>query len=131
MNKSQIALIIVAAAALCAGIGCGNGESSSDGGTDGASVASASAVMDILNSNCMPCHAGAEAKEELALDTIGGLMAGGEHGPVVVAGDAAGSTIIKALRGDGVEQMPFMKDALAESDIKLIEEWINAGAATS
>ena len=125
MNRTQIALIIVAAAALCAGIGCGNGE------TDTETVASASAVMDILNANCMPCHAGADAQEELWLDTIEGLMAGSEHGAMVVPGDAAGSGIIRALRGVSEVSMPFMRDPLAESDIRLIEEWINAGAATA
>ena len=131
MNRSQIALVIVAAAALCAGIGCGNGETGADGGMDGETVVSASAVLDVLISNCMPCHAGSEPSEELSLDTIAGLLRGGEHGPVVAAGDAADSLIIQALRGDGAIQMPYMKDPLAESDIKLIEDWINAGAATS
>ena len=131
MNKPQIALIIIAAAALCAGIGCGNGGSTADGGTGNERVASASAVSDILNSNCMPCHAGSEPKEELSLDTIEGLLRGSEDGPVVIAGDAAGSKIMKALRGEGMPRMPYLRDPLAESDIKLIEEWIDAGAATS
>jgi len=79
----------------------------------------------------MPCHAGADAKEELALDTIEGLMAGSEHGAMVVPGDAATSQLIKNLRGDGAVRMPYLRDPLAEADIKLIEDWINAGAATS
>ena len=131
MKRADIALIVVGAGALCAGIGCGSGDSSSDGGKDGATVASASEVIDILNSNCMPCHAGAEAKEELSLDTIEGLLRGSEHGAMVVPGDAAASQLIKNLRGDGAVPMPYGRDPLAESDIQLIEDWINAGATTS
>ena len=132
MKRTDIALLVVAAAVLGAGVGCGDGGSAADGGADGGTVASASAVTDILNNNCMPCHVGEAAREELQLDTIEGLMAGSEHGAMVVPGDAAGSQLIKNLRGvDGAERMPYLRDPLAEADIKLIEDWINAGAATS
>ena len=132
MNKSQFAIITIAAAALCAGIGCGSGESSADGGTDGTTVATASAVMDILNSNCMPCHGGSEPQEALSLDSIDGLLRGSEHGAMVTPGDAAGSQIINNLRGqDDAVRMPYLRDPLPESDIKLIEDWIDAGASTS
>ena len=131
MKWTETALIAVAASVLIAGVGCGDGGSAADGGADGETVASASAVMDIMSANCMPCHAGADAKEELSLETIEGLMAGSEHGAMVVPGDAAASHIIKALRGDGAVRMPYLRDPLTEADIKLIEDWINAGAATS
>lgn len=133
MKRFDVALIVVAAAALGAGLGCASEEPAAvEGGGGAGQVASASAVNDVLNTNCMPCHAGAAAKEELHLDTIEGLMAGSEHGAMVVPGDAAGSQVIKNLRGeDGIERMPYLRDPLSESDIKLIEDWINSGAATS
>jgi len=131
MKRTEYALIAVAASVLLAGVGCGDGGSAADGGADGETVATAAAVVEIMNANCMPCHAGADAQEELALDSIEGLMAGSEHGAMVVPGDAATSQLIKNLRGDGAVRMPYLKDPLAEADIKLIEDWINAGAATS
>ena len=133
MKRTEIALSFVAVAALVAGIGCASDEPGAEQPAAGVeTVATASDVMVILNNNCMPCHMGAAAKEELHLDTIEGLMAGSEHGAMVVPGDAAGSQLIKNLRGvDGAERMPYARDPLAEADIKLIEDWINAGASTS
>ena len=54
-------------------------------------------------------------------------MKGGHEGPVVVAGDPANSMIIKAMRGNGAKQMPPGK-SIAEDQIKIVEDWIQAGA---
>ncbi|MCH8978918.1 MAG: hypothetical protein IH945_06710 [Armatimonadetes bacterium] len=122
----------VAAAVLGAGVGCGNDDADANRKVKDTRVGSATVVEIILTNNCMPCHVGVDAKEGLHLDTIAGLLAGSEDGPMVVPGDAAASHIIKNLRGlDGEEPMPYGLDPLSERDIQLIEEWINAGAATS
>jgi hypothetical protein len=91
-------------------------------------MVTASQVQDVLNANCVTCHSGDKAKADLHLDSIEGLMKGGEDGPVVVAGKAADSMIVKAVRGEpGVKRMP-PQGAVPEDDIKKIEDWINAGA---
>lgn len=128
MIRRDVVLATVCTGLLALAIGCSNG--SEDNGGGGTGTVSASQVVDVFNANCMPCHSGADAKEELELDTIAGLMAGSEHGEMVVPGDAAASHLIKSLRGDGVEPMPYKQDPLSEADIKLIEEWINAGASS-
>jgi hypothetical protein len=47
----------------------------------------------------------------------------------VVAGDADGSLIIKALQGTACfDQMPLDRDPLPEEEIATIREWIEAGA---
>ena len=127
LQRSYIA--VLAAGFFVFIVSCGVSEEIENGGAT--TAVTASQVSVVLLSNCMPCHSSEIATAELVLDTIEGLMAGSEHGPMVVPGDAAASHLIKSLRGDGVEQMPYNQDPLSEEDIRLIEDWIDAGAATS
>lgn len=96
-------------------------------------MVTASQVMDVINQNCMPCHAGAAPKAKLNMESIEGLLKGSEEGAVVKPGDAANSKIVKAMRGQtGVKKMPPKpKASVSEENIKLIEDWINAGAKAS
>ncbi len=125
---------------LALAIGCVGSESSTtiepnkgtttggSGDPEPAPMVTAAQVVDVLNKNCMPCHGGAEPTEKLSLESADGVLKGGEHGPVVVAGDAAASKMVKAMRGqEGAPKMPPKGD-VPEADIKLIEDWINAGA---
>lgn len=125
-------------AVLAFSIGCMGTESSTsidkpDEATTGGSpepmeMVTASQVVAVMNQRCMPCHGGAEPTEKLNLETAEGILKGGEHGPVVVAGDAANSKMVKAMRGaEGAPKMPPKAD-VPEEEIKLIEDWINAGA---
>lgn len=100
------------------------------GGTAaGGSTAAYSSVQAIFDANCVKCHGGASPKGNLALTSYDGLMAGGEDGKVVNPGDPAGNMIVRALRHQsGVKPMPMLSDALPESDIATIDEWIKAGA---
>jgi hypothetical protein len=81
----------------------------------------------------MPCHGGAQPKEEFNLETIDGLLKGSEHGRMVVPGDAANSVVVHALHGtNGKKKMPPAQGKpLTDAEIKLIEDWINAGAKAS
>lgn len=97
--------------------------SGSDGGTGGFA-----GVQALLGGRCMPCH-GENGKEGIDVRTYESLMKGGEHGPIIKPGDAAGSMIIHALKGEnGVKQMPMNATPLPAEDIAKIETWINAGA---
>ena len=98
------------------------------GSTDaGAATASFASAKDVFAANCIGCHSGPGAKEGVDFSTHESIMKGGEHGPVVVAGDPAGSLVMKALRGNGAKQMPPGK-TIPEDKIQLIEAWIKAGA---
>jgi hypothetical protein len=121
--------------------GCSGSETAEEGGTTttttttgGAAeppMVTAADVVAITNNRCMPCHGGAEPKEELNLETIDGILKGGEHGPIVVAGNAAESKMVLVMRGaEGHKKMPPQGDPVPEEEIKKIEEWINAGAKT-
>ena len=142
MGKTQALLVLAGAMVLALGFGCSGGAdeaSKTDPGMPAATggdgdgevaMVTASQVSDLLNARCATCHSGAEAKEELHLDSIGGFLKGGEHGVVVVPGNAAESKVLKHMRGDeGVKRMPPPpNDPLTAEQIKMVEDWINAGA---
>lgn len=102
------------------------GGAGSDGG---ATAVSFTDIQSVFTANCVGCHgAGGNMKGGIDLTSHEGAMKGGEHGAIINPGDAAGSTIVKALRGNGAKQMPMMADALPEETIAKVEAWINAGA---
>lgn len=139
MVSTKAFTALAGAIVLAFAIGCSGGEEASTtttttGGSDdgGTQMVTAAQVMDVLNARCVTCHKGAEAPEELQLDTVEGVLKGGEHGAVVNPGDAENSLIIKVMRGaEGVPKMPPQGESVPEEDIKLVEEWINSGANAS
>ena len=84
----------------------------------------------ILGAKCVQCHGQmGPPKAGIDLRTYAAIMKGGRKGPVVVAGDTAGSPLVQALRGQGGKtQMPFRQAALPDDQIQKIEDWIKAGA---
>lgn len=77
-------------------------------------------IEPLLTKNCAPCHT-EKAADGVSLSSQEGLM------KVVTPGDAAGSEIVKSLRGtDGHKQMPLGRAALSEAEIKQVEDWITA-----
>jgi uncharacterized membrane protein len=86
------------------------------------------AVQEILNDNCIMCHNGPKAPKGLQLTSYELLMKGSENGAVVVPNDPPSSEIVKRVRGVSKPRMPFGGEPLVDDNIKLIEEWIAAGA---
>jgi outer membrane lipoprotein-sorting protein len=87
-----------------------------------ASDATYGVVQGILSDNCMPCHGAQNHSAGINLTNYAGVSA------IVNAGDAAGSTLVKALKGDGIKQMPLNRPALSDDDILTISTWITNGA---
>src|SRR5690606_17262131 len=87
-------------------------------------------IRPLLSRHCFECHA-ADAKTlhgSLRLDTAEGLAAGGDSGPVVVAGQPEESLLIDAvLYGADSLQMP-PRGKLAEHEIAALTEWVRRGA---
>src|SRR5262245_56855853 len=65
-----------------------------------------SKVRPILVNRCGECHGEKKQKSGLQLTTRAGALKGGEHGLVLVPGDAARSRLIQAVRRDGELKMP-------------------------
>ena len=85
-------------------------------------------VSVIFRDRCVMCHSAvAGASKGLRLDEYAAALVGSERGAVLVPGDAAGSELIRRLRGESLPRMPFLSRPLPDDQIALIESWIDAG----
>jgi uncharacterized membrane protein len=91
-------------------------------------------IRPILNRKCVSCHGSSKQKGELRLDTQEGIEKGGEHGHVVIKGDASGSELLQRVLlplEDDDHMPPKEKPQLTSREIKLLEDWINKGTSFS
>ena len=80
-------------------------------------------VKALIDDRCMPCHAGANPKAGIKLDTYEGVVA------TVVPGDPKASLLIKSVKGEGVRKMPLGNHpALTPEEIEAWSSWIASGA---
>ncbi|MFC5192244.1 c-type cytochrome domain-containing protein [Algoriphagus aquatilis] len=89
-------------------------------------------VQPILKNKCSSCHRPGKAKGELLLDSYESLTKGGENGPVILAGDAAKSELIRrvTLPESHKEFMPAEgKEPLSPEEVEWISWWIEQGNA--
>lgn len=84
-------------------------------------------VAPLLRVNCVSCHKPGKAKGGLDLTTPGALLKGGDDGPAIKVGDAAGSKLIESIRGEEPE-MPKDGVAMSAREIDVISRWITQGA---
>ena len=94
----------------------------------------AGVVEPILRERCSACHGAEKHKAELRLDTLSGVLRGGQDGPVIKAGQAKDSPLIQCMLSpvDADGHMPPENHPQATAEeISLIEWWINGGAPTS
>ncbi|MFM7206313.1 MAG: PSD1 and planctomycete cytochrome C domain-containing protein [Planctomycetaceae bacterium] len=83
-------------------------------------------VRPLLIARCGSCHGDSVAESGLRLDSRRAVLTGGDGGPAVVPGDAAGSRLIAAVRhADGLEMPPDGR--LSEEEIGVLESWVAAG----
>lgn len=88
-------------------------------------------IAPLIEKNCVACHKPSKIKGGLRMDTYELLMEGGDSGPPVIAGSLEKSDLYRriTLPTDDEEFMPTDgKAALKPAEIKLIAEWIMAGA---
>ncbi len=88
-------------------------------------------IEPVLASNCVSCHGPSKHKANLRLDNYEAVMRGGKHGAVIKAGDPTSSELIRRIKLPPSDRdfMPSEKNPVAAGDIKLIEQWIAAGAS--
>ncbi len=94
----------------------------------------AAAIAPILDEKCATCHNERKSKGELVMTSLEKLLAGGENGPVWVAGNAEESHLIQRvnLPLEHEEHMPPEgKPQLEAQEIGLLQEWIQSGADTA
>ncbi len=78
-------------------------------------------VQAILKAKCGTCH-GDAATAGLNVNTYASLMKGGASGPVVIAKDAASSSIVKKIEGGS------HPGQLSADELAALKVWITAGA---
>ena len=86
-------------------------------------------VLPLLKEHCFKCH-GEKEKGDLRLDSREAMLKGGESGdPALVPGDVGKSLLftLSASR-DKDEQMPSKGELLKAGELKILREWIEAGA---
>lgn len=86
-------------------------------------------IQPLLNRHCISCHGPQKQKGGLRLDGTSPQFAVGESGPTIVATDAAKSPLVKRITSTNAdEQMPPEGPRLTATEVKLIQDWIIAGA---
>jgi len=88
-------------------------------------------VKPILAAHCYVCHGALRQRSELRLDTAALAREGGKRGPAVVAGNSAGSLLIKHITAsNGARRMPPESEGepLKPQEIARIKAWIDQGA---
>jgi hypothetical protein len=85
-------------------------------------------IRPVLVEHCYSCHSAGAKKLRggLLLDSRAALQKGGDSGPALVAGDAAASLLVKALRYDELKMPPSGK--LPARVVADFEAWIRRGA---
>ncbi|MFM8250702.1 MAG: PSD1 and planctomycete cytochrome C domain-containing protein [Planctomycetota bacterium] len=87
-------------------------------------------VAPLLLARCLECHSGPESAGKLNLTTAAGLLAGGESGPVIVAGQPAKSLLLDRVRaGEMPPPRQGKQRPLAAADQQLLQRWIEQGTA--
>jgi cytochrome c553 len=86
-------------------------------------------VRPILKAQCFHCHGeDGETKGGLDVRLARFLVQGGESGPAIVPGDAAGSHLLDLVKKG---EMPKGKAKLRADEIATLEQWIAQGAKTA
>jgi hypothetical protein len=86
-------------------------------------------IRPVLIEHCYQCHNSHGTKEgDLAVDFKQGLLTGGFNGPAIELNNAAGSTLLQALRHENDLRMPKDGPKLSKQVITDFQKWIEDGA---
>jgi hypothetical protein len=121
MKKQLILLIVTVLVVLTYAIL----QNSSTGAASDTDISYARDVRPILESRCGNCHMGEFTSADLHMDTYESLMAGSQNGPVIVAGEAKESLLVKKI---STGEMPKRGPQLTPQQIQMLIDWIDAGA---
>jgi hypothetical protein len=86
-------------------------------------------VRPFLARYCFECHSSAEAKSDLDMETLNGLLRGGKRGPAIVPGKPNESRLVLLAEGKGKPAMPPKKAKQPKpTEVGLLRAWVAAGA---
>jgi cytochrome c5 len=110
---------------LIAGENTGSSEPTAP--VEGGDISFASQVLPIFQGYCNMCHSGGNAFGGWSGETYETVTTSGKNGPEIVPGDANSSRLVQLLQATNGVFMP-PTGQLSDEDIKIITDWINAGA---
>ena len=84
-------------------------------------------VLSVIAFKCFTCHTNTKMGG-LQLDTLEGMLTGGNSGPAIVPGDPDGSLLVTAIKRTGPLQMPKNGSMLSPNEIADIVKWVEDGA---
>ncbi|HEX8913220.1 MAG TPA: DUF1553 domain-containing protein [Humisphaera sp.] len=89
-----------------------------------------SKVRPLLVEHCFKCHSAKSEKLKggLHVDSLAGLLKGGDTGPALVPGDPEKSRLIESVRYKNDEMQMPPKGKLPDAAIKDLEAWVKMGA---
>jgi len=130
-RRTSAELLSVAILPLGFGLAVYGGQADALPGTDATvpvvvgPVSYSGQVAPMFAEYCADCH-GTDTKEAgLDLTTYEAVMKGSDYGPVLEAGDGAGSLLVEMIAAG---EMPQEADPMSEEEVALITAWIDAGA---
>ncbi len=87
-------------------------------------------VVPILRAKCGKCHTGSQRQGGFSLNDREAILAGGDSGtPGLVAGDAAGSELIRRITSTDPDlRMPSEGEALPAEAVAILTRWVDAKA---
>jgi mono/diheme cytochrome c family protein len=84
-------------------------------------------VRPLLAARCYSCHGpDSKARGGLRVDSLAGLLRGGDHGPALVPGKPEDSLLVSAVNHGDVVKMP--KNKLPPQEIADLTAWVKMGA---
>jgi hypothetical protein len=92
---------------------------------DAGGVSFANDVLPIFEQRCVKCHGGEKTEEGLVLTNYADTLAGGWNGTVIEPGNVAETYLIEQIESG---EMPKNEPRLLPSEIRIITEWVAAGA---
>ncbi len=85
-----------------------------------------SKIRPILVQHCYSCHGEEKKNGSLRLDSLQGMLDGGESGPALIPGKPDESLIVSAVSYESLEMPPTGK--LPDDQVALVVEWVKRGA---
>jgi len=87
-------------------------------------------IRPLLAARCFSCHGGLAQRAGLRLDTVAGMVAGGDSGPAVSRGDPDDSLLLRRVQdADPAARMPPEGEGepLSAAQVAMLRDWIAAG----
>jgi hypothetical protein len=85
-------------------------------------------VRPVFVENCLKCHGPEKHRGNLRLDSLGGVLTGGDTGPAVVPGHPEKSLLIKAVNQEDPELKMPEGGKLPKEQIADLVRWVKMGA---